>query len=75
MTTVTRDLSYQCLLVQSARRVVAWIEARGARQGTRVELKGEEGLWDVLEVYEHGRSLAWLEENARRVHKGLPSLR
>jgi hypothetical protein len=73
--TMTHDLSYQCRLRQGDAQLVAWIEQRGAREGMRVELKGEAGLWDVVEVYQPGRSAAWLQENANRVHKGLPSLR
>jgi hypothetical protein len=30
--------------------LVAWIEEKGAKQGARVELKGEEGLWYVQHV-------------------------
>jgi len=34
--------------------MVAWIEEKGAKQGARVELKGEDGLWYVDHVGEIG---------------------
>jgi hypothetical protein len=68
-------MSYQCLLRQGDTSTVAWIEARGARAGARVEIKGEDGLWDVAAVYLPSRSAAWLRTNASRVRKGLPSIR
>ena len=34
------DLSFQCLLQQDSTRIVAWIEARGAAKGARVEIEG-----------------------------------
>jgi hypothetical protein len=52
-------LSFQCLLPQGDTRIVAWIE--------------EPGLWEVIEVYQPPRTAAWLQENAGRVRKGLPS--
>jgi hypothetical protein len=72
---MNRTLSYQCLLRQGDTRAVAWIEERGARIGARVEVKGENGLWDVAAVYQPARSAVWLHENASRVRKGLPSIR
>jgi hypothetical protein len=68
-------LSFQCLLRQGDLRSVAWIEARGARAGARIEIKGEDGLWEVVEVYQTPRSATWLHENASRVRKCLPSIR
>jgi hypothetical protein len=65
---------YQCLLTQARDgawlRVVAWIEARGAVRGKKVELKGEEGLWDVDAVYAPARAESWVKDNAARAHKG-----
>ena len=66
-------LSFQCLLRQGGTRIVAWIEGRGARLAAHVELKDEEGLWQVVEVYQPPRTATWLQENASRVRKGLPS--
>ncbi len=68
-------LSFQCLLRQEDARIVAWIEERGARLRARVELEGEPGFWEVLAVYRPARTATWLNQNAKRVHKGLPSLR
>jgi hypothetical protein len=66
---------FQCLLRNGHTRTIAWIEERGARLGARVELKGEDGLWEVLDVYQPRRTAAWLHENASRARKGLPSTR
>jgi hypothetical protein len=68
-------LSFQCLLRQGDTRAVAWIEECGARVGARIEVKGEDGLWEVDGVYQPPRTAAWLRENAGRVRKGLPSTR
>ena len=68
-------LSFQCLLHQGSTRVVAWIEQRGAHLGARVEIKGEPGLWHVADVYQPPRSAQWLQENASRARRGLPSTR
>jgi hypothetical protein len=67
-------LSFQCLLHRGSTRVVAWIEQRRAH-GAQVEIKGEEGLWQVAGVYQPPRSAEWLQENAGRARKGLPSTR
>jgi hypothetical protein len=74
-TPMTDTLSFQCLLSQGSSRIVAWIERRGAVKGARVELDGEDGLWLVDDVFAPPRTATWLQENAARVHKGLPSLR
>jgi hypothetical protein len=67
-------LSFQCLLRQASTRTVAWIEARGARRGARVELKGEDGLWEVARVYQPPRTARWLQESASRAHRGMPDV-
>ena len=72
---MTEGIVYQCLLRQGDTRSIAWIEERGAKVGACVEIKGEDGLWDVAEVYEPPRPAAWLKENADRVRKGMPSTR
>jgi hypothetical protein len=45
---------YQCKLEKDTPDGIvmetAWIEAKGAKEGNRVELIGEEGLWDVKMV-------------------------
>jgi len=68
-------LSFQCLLQQGCARMVAWIEERGARLRAQVELMDEQGLWEVIEVYQPPRTASWLNANARRVHKALHSTR
>jgi hypothetical protein len=72
---MTGTLSFQCLLQQGSSRIVAWIEARGAIKGARVELDDEDGLWLVAHVFAPPRTATWLQENGARVRKGLPSLR
>jgi hypothetical protein len=68
-------LSFQCLLRQGDVCTVGWIEERGARAGARVEIKGEDGLWVVAGVYRPPCASSWLQENASRARKGLPSTR
>jgi hypothetical protein len=55
---MTEGIVYQCLLRQGDTRSIAWIEERGAKVGACVEIKGEDGLWDVAEVYEPPRPAA-----------------
>ena len=65
---------FQCSLAQGELREMAWIEDRGAHKGCQVELKGEDGLWEVIEVYYPGQSKEWLQENnsksRRTFHSG-----
>ena len=65
---------YQCALHQGDTRTVGWIEARGAKQGTRVELKGHDGLWEVAQVFEPALDASWLTEKQRRDRGSLKSL-
>lgn len=65
---------FQCALHQGERRTVGWIEARGARQGARVELEGCPGLWDVAAVYGPPLDASWLAEKQRRDRGSLKSL-
>jgi hypothetical protein len=66
---MNESLSFQCLLRQGDTCIVAWIETRGARLRAHVELKDEQGLWEVAEVYQPPRTATWLNENARRSTK------
>ncbi len=66
------SLWYQCALVQGERRTVGWLE--NPKQGTRVELKGEDGLWDVVQVFQPPYDASWLEEKRRKDRGSLPSL-
>ena len=68
-------LSFQCLLPQGDACAVGWIEERGARVGARVEIEGEDGLWEVASIYQPPFTSSWLKENASRARKGLPSTR
>jgi hypothetical protein len=74
MAMTMHDLSFRCLLRQCDTRAVASMEARGARRGACVEIWGEGGLRDVADVYRPSRTAAWLNDNAGRVRKGLPSI-
>lgn len=71
------ELWYQCRLRQGVTETVGWIEARGAREGVRVELKTDEfndGDWLVVEVFEPGIDGETLREKQGFDRKGLPSL-
>ena len=69
------DLHFHCLLRQKKTHTTGWIEQRGAEVGKRVELEGEDGLWDVIEVHGPGRTLASLKEGEKRMRRGMPSTR
>ena len=68
------DLFYQCRLHQGAERLVGWIEARAAKEGARIEVKGRAGLWDVIAVFGPPMDASWLKEKQRRDRGRLPSL-
>jgi hypothetical protein len=71
------DLWYQCRLRQGATETIGWIEARGAREGWRVELKTEQfdnGEWLVVDVFQPGLDSETLREKQAIDRKGLPSL-
>ena len=65
---------YQCAMYQGPQRTVGWIEARGAKVGARVELKGEAGLWTVDAVYQPSRTITWLREKQRNDRNSLKSI-
>ena len=67
-------LYHQCALAQGERRTVGWIEARAAKRGAVVELKGESGLWDVIEVYGPALDASWLHDKQRKDRASLPSV-
>jgi hypothetical protein len=67
------DLHFHCLLKRDKTHTVGWIEQRGAQIGFKVEIDGEDGLWDVIEVHGPGRTLAALKETEKRVRRGMPS--
>lgn len=54
--------------------IVAWIEARGARKGCLVELKGEEGIWTVQTVDPIGLEAKELNEKQQRDRRSLTSI-
>jgi hypothetical protein len=66
---------YQCWLQQETEILLAWIPERGAKKGARVELKGEEGLWEVTTVYEPGFDDKWLVEKRKKDRNSLPSIK
>lgn len=69
------ELHLHCLLRRDKAHTVGWIEQRGAKVGVQVELEGEDGLWQVIEVHGPGRTLASRKETEKRVRRGMPSTR
>lgn len=65
---------YQCRLRRGNTETVGWIEARGAREGARVELLPSRELWDVVEVFDHGVPQDDLKEQQRLNRNSLPSV-
>lgn len=58
----------QCRLINGTSQMVAWIDQRGARPGSLVELKGFEGdrkFWKVDEVYDPALSSDVLTEKQK----------
>lgn len=53
---------------------VGWIEARGAKVGARIELKGEDGLWTVISSGGAGVEVEVLRAKQAQSHKGWASL-
>lgn len=43
---------YQCRLRNGTFEMIGWIEAKGAKVGTTVEVLPERAPWTVLEVFE-----------------------
>jgi hypothetical protein len=67
-------LWYQCHLLRDDVHEIAWIEARGAKKGAWVEIKGDEGrLWEVLEVYGPGREKAMIDRDKGKARKAFHS--
>ncbi|MEZ5956764.1 MAG: hypothetical protein R3C27_06065 [Hyphomonadaceae bacterium] len=69
-------LYHQCRFRRGAERTVAWIEARGAKIGARVELTSldNEGPWVVESVGQPGLEDAALKDLQRLNRKSLPSI-
>jgi hypothetical protein len=65
-------LYYQCKLSQDTTTDVAYIEARAAKLGALVEVKGYEGLWRVDQVGDKGIEgilLSTMQKNGRNYVK------
>lgn len=69
---------YQCRFEQETpdgkQVLVAWIEKRGAKVGSLVELKGEDGLWLVTSTGGEGHSDEWLREKQQSDRRSLLSI-
>lgn len=69
-------LYYQCRLEQKTDEgiihQVAWIEEKGAKHGLRVQLIGEEGLWEVKIVSQPGMNKVDIHNH--QTAKGLKSI-
>lgn len=76
---------YQCKLRKGDATTTVWIEARGAKVGASVELKGinydnvetiaEDGdFWDVVKVYSHPLAENILRQKQANDRNALPSI-
>lgn len=66
---------YQCEMKRGDARTVGWIEERGAKVGSRVELKSADGeFWEVVEVYQPGLQEAQLRAKQANDRNALPSI-
>lgn len=71
------EIYYQCLLRHEDTRTVGWISGRGAQKGKYVELKEADTpnlLWEVVEVYQPGRTLVEVREKQRKDRNSLASI-
>ena len=64
----------QCRLRRGDSETTAWIESRGARVGSRVELLPSRDEWDVVEVFTHAMPADDLREMQRQHRGSLPSI-
>lgn len=59
----------QCLLIQGLKRLTTWIDVEYAKKDICLSLKnpelGEEGIWQVLQVYEPALPADLVESNSR----------
>lgn len=71
-------LLYQCHFEQETPEgkqvLVAWVEKRGAKVGSLVELKGEDGLWLVTSTGGDGHDEKWLHEKQQFNRRSLLSI-
>lgn len=65
----------QCKLTQNEATQVAWIDEKAAVVGKRVEIKADNTIWDVAEVYDFRLSSQALHEKQSRDRDSLPSIR
>lgn len=65
---------YQCRLRQGTSETIGWIEARGAKVGSYVELLPDAEFWHVVEVYSHGLPEDMLKEQQKLNRKSLASI-
>lgn len=66
----------QCRLRRNNEETTAWIDERGARKGTSVELLLRDGseFWTVAEVYDFAMEQSVLEGHNRLNRNSLPSI-
>lgn len=64
----------QCRLRRGAKEQTTWIEARGAKAGSSVELLPQRELWEVVEVFYPPMSEAMLKDHQRMNRRSLPSI-
>lgn len=64
---------FQCKMAGEDGYIYGWIEARGAKVGAMVEIKGQ-GYYKVLEVYEPGLEKEELDAKNATVRKGFLSV-
>jgi hypothetical protein len=69
------ELPYkQCKLRLNDEFQTAWLPLNGCRKGAYVELKADQQLWEVVEVYEGEITAQQLRENQRLNKNSLKSI-
>lgn len=65
----------QCEMVQADRKLVAWIPLSGAKEGKRITLDDEEGIWTVKKVFLPPQDIKWLRSKQGMDRRSLKSIK
>lgn len=70
------DLYYlQCEMKSDNRTLTAWIPIKGAKEGRRITLEEEEGIWTVTKVYLPPQNIKWLKTKEQMDRRSLKSIK
>lgn len=64
----------QCEMIQADRTLTAWIPLAGAKEGTRLTLENEEGIWTVKKIFLPPQDIKWLKGKQAMDRRSLKSI-